>query len=267
MRRRKPRSFTSFPASPLNRWKTRPGNILIVKMSLIPLRLYGSDGSGNTHKVKAVLTFAGVPFTFHTIDLTSAEQKSEAFLKLNPRGQAPILIDPNCKELNEASDKAFADPAVVEKYGPQPGLCIYDSAAIMLYVLLKYPGGPLLQASETTPEIAAEIAGWLSYSANEISNSLLYVRTHVLVKWDIPMTLEAAMTKSKGVLTFLDKALEGKEWLVAGKATIADIGCWPYVAAAEAAGKGELKLAEWGNVKRWVENVKKLPGFPVFVGA
>ena len=53
---------------------------------------------------------------------------------------------------------------------------------------------------------------------------------------------------AEGALTFLDKSLAGRAWLVGEACTIADIGCWGrMVFMAE----GGMDIAEWPNVAAW----------------
>jgi glutathione S-transferase len=57
---------------------------------------------------------------------------------------------------------------------------------------------------------------------------------------------------------FVDKALQGRDWLVGDGPTIADIGCWGrMVFMAE----GGMDIATWPNVLAWSQRLKALPRF------
>ena len=59
-------------------------------------------------------------------------------------------------------------------------------------------------------------------------------------------------------VAFVDKALEGRDWLVGDGPTIADIGCWGrMVFMAE----GGMEIARWPNVQAWSRRLAALPGF------
>jgi glutathione S-transferase len=63
---------------------------------------------------------------------------------------------------------------------------------------------------------------------------------------------------AEGALTFMDRALAGRDWLVGGACTIADIGCWGrMVFMAE----GGMEIANWPNVEAWSRRLKAMSGF------
>ncbi|MEY2688055.1 MAG: hypothetical protein RL375_2253, partial [Pseudomonadota bacterium] len=47
----------------------------------------------NGWKVSVALEELGLPYTVHTIDLSAGEQKTEAYLRLNPNGRIPTIVD------------------------------------------------------------------------------------------------------------------------------------------------------------------------------
>jgi glutathione S-transferase len=59
-------------------------------------------------------------------------------------------------------------------------------------------------------------------------------------------------------LDVLEQRLSGHQWLAVDRTTIADVGCFPYVALAH---EGEIALDDHPNVRAWVARVKALPGF------
>jgi len=57
------------------------------------MTLYNIPLSGNCHKIRLLLSFLGLDYASHDLDLSNAEQKSDAYLQRNPFGQAPVLDD------------------------------------------------------------------------------------------------------------------------------------------------------------------------------
>ncbi len=49
-----------------------------------------------------------------------------------------------------------------------------------------------------------------------------------------------------------------RDWLAAGRPTVADVACFPYVALAP---EGEVALHPYPQVLRWIARIKTLPGF------
>lgn len=79
------------------------------------IRLYRHRLSGHSHRAELLLSLLGLPHELVDVDLKGQEQKTEAFLRLNPFGQAPVLDD--------------------------RGTVIPDSNAILFYLALRHGGG------------------------------------------------------------------------------------------------------------------------------
>lgn len=52
----------------------------------------------NGHKASVTLEELGLPYTVHAINLGANEQKQEWFLKLNPNGRIPVIVDHDAPE-------------------------------------------------------------------------------------------------------------------------------------------------------------------------
>jgi len=93
------------------------------------MKIYAFGLSAPSRFAMSVCKHAGIEFEPVDIDLTSAEQKSEAHLKRNPNGKVPVLEDGD--------------------------FTLWESAAIVRYVLdSKAPGNTLYP---TDPKIRAKI--------------------------------------------------------------------------------------------------------------
>jgi glutathione S-transferase len=57
------------------------------------MELYEFARSGNSNKVRMLLSFLDVDYERIEIDLPSAQYKTPEFLKLNPLGQVPVMED------------------------------------------------------------------------------------------------------------------------------------------------------------------------------
>jgi len=47
----------------------------------------------NGHKVSIVLEELGMPYTVHALSFDKKEQKAPDFLKINPNGRIPAIVD------------------------------------------------------------------------------------------------------------------------------------------------------------------------------
>ena len=103
-------------------------------------RLYGDLGSG-AFSAEAALAEAGAPYTFELVSLEKNEQKSPAFLAINPSGKMPALRLPE-------------------------GEIVTESAAILLTLADHYPNAGLLPPQGG--KARAQAYRWLAFMAGEI---------------------------------------------------------------------------------------------------
>ena len=64
------------------------------------IKLYGHELSGNVYKVRLFLSLLDLEYEFIRLDLLKGEHKQPEYLKINPFGQIPSLVD---------GDKVFLD--------------------------------------------------------------------------------------------------------------------------------------------------------------
>lgn len=196
--------------------------------------LYGHPLSGNTHKVRMLLNSLDLPFREVTVDIPAGEHKQVEFLTLNPLGQAPVLVD-------------------------EDGTTMRDSQAILIYLAKKYDG-----SAQWWPDDAGaqgRIAQWLSYTANEIQNSVSLARLHFLL--GVPCDVAAVQARARACLAQVNAHLTEREWLETRRATIADIAVFPYLALAR---EGQVALDGLTHLLRWFERLRSLPRFVAMPG-
>ena len=190
--------------------------------------LFGHPLSGNTHRVRLMLSMLELPYEEIPVDIPNGEQKKAEYLAVNPLGLVPVLVEGERK--------------------------IRDSHAILTYLALAYdkenkwlPNDPFQQA---------QVIQWLSFSANEIQNSANLARLHFLL--GVPVDLTSVQDKTHGVLQTVDRHLADRNWLELNRPTIADLACFPYLGLVE---EGKVSLADYKNVNIWLDRVKSLPGY------
>lgn len=189
------------------------------------IRLHGIPLSGHTHKVELFLRLLNLPFDY--VDAPADARQTEAFARLNPLRQIPVLEDGE--------------------------VVLADSNAILVYLARRYdPDGPWLPAG---PVGAAQVQRWLSISAGEIKFGPAAARVMKLFR--LPGDLAAAQAIAARLLAFVEAHLAGRAWLVGETVTLADVACYPYLAAAP---EGEVDLTPYPNVRAWIARVEALPG-------
>ncbi len=191
------------------------------------MKLYDMELSGNCYKIRLLCALLGLKYQSIPVDLGKGEHKSPAFLKLNPRGQVPVLEDGSAQ--------------------------IWDSSAILLYLARKYGGDSWLPLEA---KAMAEVMQWLSVSQDEILYGL--ARARAVKKFNRPWDIEQCQAHGKQGLVAMEQHLADKCWLVGSHATIADIACYPYVALADESG---MSLDDYPSIRRWITQIQALPGY------
>jgi glutathione S-transferase len=195
--------------------------------------LYGHPLSGNTHKVRLLLSALRVAHDEQLVDVTMGAHKAEAFLAKNPRGQLPVLVDGET--------------------------IIHDAQAILVYLARKCD--PTGQWLPTEPADLAHVVGWLSFAANEIQNGAHMARLHYLL--GVPVALDQVQGAARASLALLEARLRGRAFLEMDRPTVADLACFPCVALAP---EGKVSLADYANVLGWVARIQALPYYVAMPG-
>lgn len=193
------------------------------------MKLYLTNGSGNSYKVRILLSLLGLRYEKVILDTKKREHKAPGFLKLNPRGEVPVLED--------------------------DGVVLWDSAAILVYLARKHGGEQWLPSA---PGPMGEVMQWVALAGNEIQFGLQYARRGALQDRWTAGTLEQGHAMGRVALGALEGRLKGNAWLALGRPTIADIACFPYI---ETAPEARVPLDPYPAVVAWLARCKALPAW------
>ena len=191
------------------------------------MKLYNIPLSGNCYKIRLLLSLLDKEYETIAVNAAAGENRTAAFLKINPRGQVPVLED--------------------------EGLIIWDSTAILMYLARRYGDETWLPLDATG---LAAVSQWLAVAQNEILYGLARARAMVLFKRAGDM--QEYQTIGTGILEVMEKHLEHRHWVALDHITIADIACFPYVALAPDAG---IALDTYPAIQAWITRIKALPGY------
>ena len=133
------------------------------------------------------------PYRLEVISLDKGDQKKPEFLRLNPMGKIPLVLD--------------------------GGVAIAETGAIFAYLADKYAPGRLAPRPDE-PE-RADYLRWLFFGAGVIEPAY----GQKFFKWEVP-SRQVAWGSFEDMLRVLTEAVSGREWL-AGRFSAADI----YVAS------------------------------------
>jgi GST-like protein len=191
--------------------------------------LYTSN-TPNGYKVSIMLEELKLPYNVIAVDLVKKEQKKAGYLKLNPNGRIPTIVD--------LENKNFV---------------VFESGAILIY--LAEQTGKLLPEH---PEKRSKVLQWLMFQMGGIGP--MQGQAHVFYRY-APEKIEYAINRyQKETLRLykvLDNQLKEKEYL-ADDFSIADIATWPWVRRHRWAG---VEIEKLSNLRRWMGNLENRPAF------
>ena len=182
----------------------------------------------NGHKVSIVLEELGMPYTVHALSFDKKEQKTPEFLKINPNGRIPAIVD-----------RANGDFAV------------FESGAILLY--LAELSGQLLP---TDPQGRSRVIQWLMFQMGGIGP--MQGQANVFFRY-FPEKLQGAIDRyqheTRRLYEVLDSRLQTVEYL-ADTYSIADIATYPWVRGHEWSG---VSVDGLPALQRWMAAMAERP--------
>ena len=183
----------------------------------------------NGQRVSIMLEEIGLPYSVHKVDLAKGDQRQADFLRLNPSGRIPVLVD-------------HAD-------GVSGPLVITQSPAILQYLAEKT--GQLLPDFLSA---RAKVYEWMHFHAIDIGSVIF--SAFYLQRRSSPKQLKAAEQLRKRVhelYRYFDEQLDEHEFLAGNFYSIADITALPAVISQE------QTLTEYSNLTRWLQQLKQRP--------
>ncbi len=204
------------------------------------LQLY-SFPTPNGVKVSIALEEMGIDYEAHRVTLADSDVKSPEYLTINPNGKIPAIVDPN---------------------GPD-GLPIrvFESGAILIYLAEKT--GKLIGR---TPAEKYEVIQWAMFQMGGIGpmfGQLGYFSKFAGAEIEDPRPRERYLNEAKRLLSVLETALEGKEW-IAGEFSIADIAIAPWLRGLDFYGvKDAVGWSELKNVPAYLDRFLARPAVQI----
>ena len=182
----------------------------------------------NGHKISIALEELGLPYTVHHLDLGRLDQKTPEFLRINPNGRVPAIVD--------RDEDDFA---------------VFESGAILIYLAEKT--GRLMPRD---PKGRSLVIQWLMFQMAGIGPMM--GQANVFYRY-FPEKLQSAIDRYHGEVRRLFAVLDGRladhEYL-AGEYSIADIANWAWVRGHDWSG---VPLDRFRNLSRWVAQLAARP--------
>lgn len=161
----------------------------------------------NGWKPVIFLEEAGVDYDLTHIDFAKKEQKAPAYLKLNPNGRIPTIVD-------HANDD----------------FVVFESGAILWYLAEKY--GKFLPDTEKQ---RSQTMQWLMFQmggVGPIMGQAMYFQRIAAKQGELhPFSIKRFVDESRRLFEVLNTRLKDKKYLVNDEFTIADIATYPWARA------------------------------------
>jgi GST-like protein len=170
------------------------------------LQLY-SLPTPNGVKVSIMLEEIGLPYEPHLVDFGKEDQKTPAFLSLNPNGKIPAIIDPDGP-------------------GGKP-LGLFESGAILQYLGEKT--GKLLPAD---PARRWETIQWVHFQIGAVGpmfGQVGFFHKFAGKEYADKRPRDRYVNEAKRLLDVMEKRLRGRQWFIGDDYTIADISMLGWV--------------------------------------
>ena len=189
--------------------------------------LYNSQVSGNCYKVRLLFAQLGIEYQRREVDVFERSGRVELLGELNPALRVPTLV-------------------------LDGGRSLAESNAILFHFAEDTPYLP------EDPFERAQVLQWLFFEQYSHEPYIAVARFWMLAQISPEASgLEEKMRGGRAALKAMDRYLDEREFLVAGRYTIADIALYAYTHVAP---EGSFDLHPYPAVRVWLERVAAQPG-------
>jgi glutathione S-transferase len=193
--------------------------------------LYDYLPSGNGYKVRLVLRQLGLPYELVELDIKQGASRTPEFLAKNPNGRIPTLEIPGQGYLSE-------------------------SHAIVWFLA---EGSRLVPAGRLE---RARMWQWMCFEQYNLEPNIGTVRFWLasLHKSEAELGDKLVEKRRNGfaALDVLEQGLKGKDFLVGGQYSLADIALYAYTHVAP---EGGFPLEKYPGIRAWCARVEAQPGY------
>ena len=193
----------------------------------------------NGWKLPILFEEMGVPYDWALVDFEKSEQKSERFLKINPNGRIPALID------------------------RARGVTVAESGAILEYIATRF-ASPLLPSADEALQLHLQAKQWLYWQVSALGPSMgqaMYFQRIAKVRGhDDPFAIGRFIAEAERCLHMLDDQLaaSGGPFVLGQRCTVVDVACFPYCASAYWA---NVDISARTHLRAWIEMLHTRPSF------
>ena len=191
------------------------------------IELYTSP-TPNGYKTSVTLEELELPYNVHIINLQKQDQKKPEFLKMNPNGRIPVIVD------------------------TEEDITIFESGAQLIYLAEKT--GKLMPTDINGRSLVIQ---WLMFQMSGIGPMM--GQANVFFRYfpeKIQPAIDRYQNEGRRLFEVLDGRLKDHEYL-AGDFSIADIANWCWVRTSAWSG---INIEGLDHLKRWKDQLEVRPG-------
>lgn len=183
----------------------------------------------NGWKVTIALEEMALPYTLRLLTLSKLEQKEEWFLKINPNGRIPAIVD--------HGNGDFA---------------VFESGAILIYLAEKT--GMFLPSE---PKARSRVLQWLMFQMSGVGPMM--GQANVFFRYapeKIPYAIERYQREVRRLFEVMERQLAGNEYIAGNEYSIADIALWSWIAGYSWSG---ISVDGLPQLERWMDLIGSRP--------
>lgn len=198
------------------------------------MKLYHHPASYNARRAVAVASHVGADVELELVDLMVQEQRSDAFLAINPNGKVPVLVDGE--------------------------LVLWESTAIAHYLAEK-TGSDLLPED---PAQRADVLRWEAWTLAHLARATDVFLFENLIKSLYGLgdpdeqALAAAAQQFHACAAVLDAHLDGRTWVAADRLTLADFSLAAVFSISDLT---KVPWSDYAHIQRWYQGIEALPAW------
>jgi glutathione S-transferase len=193
------------------------------------MKLYNVAYSGNSYKVRLLLSHLRIPCEIVEVDILNYESRTPEFLKINPNGRTPVFVDDD-------------------------GFILAESNAILAF---------LARGTKFLPNDKRQWAlvfQWMFFEQYSHVPFLAASRFLLQHRPDTPERAATLASKRDGgwaALKVMEQHLAKQDFFTEDY-SIADIALFAYTHVSH---EGGFPLDDFPKIRAWIERVKVQPGF------
>lgn len=189
------------------------------------MKLYDYLPSGNSYKVRLLLSYMGIAYTHVPIDIIKGETLTPEYLAMNPAGQIPVL------QLGD-------------------GRTLAESNAILMFLAEDTPYIPVNRFDR------AKMLQWMFWEQYRHEPSIAVARYISHYAPERKDELPKLQEKGRSALSVMEGHLAEQAFFVGGGPSLADIALYAYTHVAD---EGGFALSDYPHVQSWCARMAEHP--------